>query len=196
MPVFKKGKFNLNLGFVSIGGEFEEDDRQCAWELYCELISRVAVSGKIDDLEKLDFSGEVYAESFESLYRFFQEARQIMRRYPVGTINFDQAPQDHLGFFIASLLEVIIRPFLEKWRAGYRYWWDNQSDKSLSPFLRPIQYARCDELLADWTAVRKFCRDTAKELAETYSLKDVTEIMPKGLRAKWIEETRLVTNET
>ena len=196
MPVFKKGRFNLNLGFISVGGEFEEDDRQCAWELYCELISRVAVSGKIDDHNKIDFSGEIYAESFDSLYRFFQEARQIMKRYPVGTINIGQAPQGHLGFFIASLLEVIIRPFLEKWQAPYRYWWEHQSDQTLSPFRRQSQYPLHDELLTDWTAVRKFCRDTAKELAETYKLRDVTEVMPKGLRTQWIRETRQVVNES
>src|SRR5437879_3728424 len=92
MPVFSKGSFNLNLGFVSLGGEMNEQDRQCAWELYCELVTRVAVIGKLDDQEKLDFSGEIYAESFDSLYQFFGEARGIMRKYPVGCLTLGQAP--------------------------------------------------------------------------------------------------------
>ena len=34
---------------VQIGGELADEDRQCAWELYTELSTRVAVTGKSDD---------------------------------------------------------------------------------------------------------------------------------------------------
>ncbi len=84
MPVFTKGSFKVNLGFVQIGGEFDELDRQCAWELYCEIVTRVAVRGSLDADGNEVFDGEVYAESLDSLYNFFLESRQIMKRYPVG----------------------------------------------------------------------------------------------------------------
>ena len=48
MPVFRNGRLKIDLGFVTLGGELDEADRQCAWELCCELISRVGVTGKVD----------------------------------------------------------------------------------------------------------------------------------------------------
>jgi hypothetical protein len=46
MPEIKEGSFELNLGFVKLGAKLSEDDRQCAWELYTEIVTRVAVVGK------------------------------------------------------------------------------------------------------------------------------------------------------
>ena len=65
---------------ITLGGELSEEDRQCAWELYTELSTRVAVTGKPGDPECQDFSGELYIESFQSLYSFFQEAIEITEK--------------------------------------------------------------------------------------------------------------------
>jgi hypothetical protein len=45
MTVIKKGNFLIDIGFVKLGADFEESDRQCAWELYTELATRIAVTG-------------------------------------------------------------------------------------------------------------------------------------------------------
>src|SRR5262249_26057477 len=84
MPTLTKGSFSLNLGIVKLGGDLSDDDRQCAWELYTELSTRVAVTGKADDPDCVQFGGELYIESLDSLYNFFWEARGIMRKFPVG----------------------------------------------------------------------------------------------------------------
>ena len=52
MAVMTKGTFSIDIGFVKLGGDFTEDDRQCAWELYTELATRVAVTGKPKDPER------------------------------------------------------------------------------------------------------------------------------------------------
>ena len=75
-----KGSFSLNLGIVCPGGTLTDEDRQCAWELYTELSTRVAVTGKTGDPECYDFGGELYIESLASLYDFFQEARKDPQR--------------------------------------------------------------------------------------------------------------------
>ena len=75
MVTLTSGTIKLDLGFVSFGAEFAEYDRQCAWELYTEITTRVAVSGKRDDPECSDFFGEPYIESLAPLCKFFQEAR-------------------------------------------------------------------------------------------------------------------------
>lgn len=175
MPVMKKGTFSIDIGFIKLGADFEESDRQCAWELYTELATRVALTGKPKDPDCLDFSGEVYAESLASLYTFFGEARKIMRQFPVGSIG-PQKIENHLGALIHRSMRDVLRPFLETWQADYRYWWENISDKSLPPFQRQAQYPKIDEMLTQWSDVRAIMRAIQDELVKMYKLVDVTKL--------------------
>jgi len=150
MPVLTRGNFTLNLGIACISTEISEEDRQCAWELYCELTSQVALMGKEDAHGELVFTGELYDQSLDSLYAFFRETRGLMRRYPVGRLAAGSA-QNHLEFFIAALLEVVIRPFLEQWQAGYRHWWHRECERlpQASPFERQEGYPQLGKMLED-----------------------------------------------
>lgn len=173
MPILTKGSFSLNLGIVQLGGELADDDRQCAWELYTELTTRVAVTGKPSDPDCSDFSGELFIESLESLYTFFQEARRIMRRFPVGRLSASQ--KDHLGVMVNRIMTKVLRPFLEKWQIDYRHWWDQQSNPRLAPLQRQAEYPQLKEFLADWSAVRWLMREVQKELVRVYGLVDVNQ---------------------
>jgi hypothetical protein len=168
MPEIKRGSFSLNLGVFSMQAEVSEEDRQCAWELYCEIVTRVAIFGKVTDPTAEDFSGEVMIESFESLHNFFRETRALMRRFPVGRLAADQ--NQHLGLLINDLIVHVLRPFLEQWQADYHHWWGLQTDPAVSPFIRQQEYPRSKELLADWTALRLLARDLSQLLVETYDL--------------------------
>ncbi len=172
MPNIRKGSFELNLGLVKLGAEVAEEDRQCAWELYTEIATRVAVCGKPGDPECTDFEGELYIESVESLYRFFQEVRLIMRRFPVGKLNASN--QDHLGILANRIMTSVLRPFLEKWQIKYRHWWENESNPRLSPLQRQTNFPELRQFLADCSAVRTIMRAVRDELAATYQLVDVT----------------------
>lgn len=176
MAVMKKGNFAIDLGFVKLGADFEETDRQCAWELYTELATRVALTGKPKDPDCTDFSGEVYAESLISLYTFFGEARKIMRQFPVGTIG-DRKIENHLGALIHRSMRDVIRPFLETWQADFRYWWEEKSDKSLPPFERQAQYPKVKEMTAQWSDLRAIMRAIQDRLVAEYKLVDVSKLM-------------------
>lgn len=175
MAVLKKGTFTIDIGFVKLGADFEESDRQCAWELYTELATRVAVTGKSKDPDCTDFSGEVFAESLISLYTFFGEARKIMRQFPVGAINA-RGIENHLGALIHRAMRDVIRPFLETWQADYRFWWENTSDKTLSPFKRQLAYPKIKEMTSQWSDVRAIMRAIQDELVGIYKLVDVTKL--------------------
>lgn len=172
MAVLKKGTFAIDLGFVKLGADFEESDRQCAWELYTELATRVALTGKPKDEDCTDFSGEVWAESLGSLHTFFGEARKIMRTFPVGTIG-QLKIENHLGALIHRSMRDVLRPFLETWQAEYRYWWET-ADKALPPFERQATYPRAKELLRQWSDLRAIMRAIQDELVVAYKLVDVT----------------------
>ncbi len=171
MPVLNRGSFSLNLGIVKLSGELTDDDRQCAWELYTELSTRVAVAGKPNDPECNDFEGELYIESLLSLYKFFKEARIIMRKFPVGKLSGNH--RQHLGVMMNRMMSGVLRPFLEKWQIKYRYWWENESNPRLSPFQRQQEFLDLESFLSDWADVRWLMRELQKELVKVYSLVDV-----------------------
>jgi hypothetical protein len=178
MAVIKKGTFAIDIGFVKLGADFEESDRQCAWELYTELATRVALTGKTKDSDCTDFSGEVYSESLSSLYAFFGEARKIMRNFPVGTIG-QLKVENHLGAMIHRSMRDVLRPFLETWQADYRHWWEHEADLNLPPFERQQAYPRLKEFISNWSDVRAIMRAIQDELVIAYKLVDVTKFQEK-----------------
>jgi len=170
MATVSKGSFSLNLGFITIGGELSEEDRQCAWELYTEIVTRLAVNGR--DCEELanQFEGEVYAESFSSLYSFFKEARGIMRKFPVGRI--ENVSEYHLGKFTCAIMNDVMRPFLEKWQGKYRHWYcqERSCNPDKTPFDIQENYPELSEMLNDWSDLRYVMREVAGRLANEYDL--------------------------
>jgi hypothetical protein len=178
VAILSKGTFSLNLGFVTVGGELEEIDRQCAWELYTELATRVSVTGKLDDPDCTNFAGELYIESLDSVYRFFQSARDIMKKFPVGKTG---SANNHLGVMISRVFSHVLRPFLEKWQVRYRHWWEEESNPRLFPLDRQAEFQEIDAFLSDWSSVRWLMRQLQEELVLKYSLVDVAEaINPLG----------------
>ncbi len=187
MPEIKKGIFSLNLGFLQVQTEVTEQDRQCAWELYTEICTRLSLTGKRDDFECKDFSGEVLSESLDSVHIFFREARGIMRKFPVGRLEQDKTK--HLGVLINDLFVHVLRPFLEKWQADFRHWWKlAESDEHLqvlTPFKRQEKYPKYKALIKDWKNMRLLMRELQSALLKAYVLVDVDEasrLLPKGKR--------------
>ena len=48
-------------------------------------------------------------------------------------------------------------------------------------------------MLADWSVVRRFCRETADELAKAYALVDILGAIPLEVREAWLQEDTEVT---
>lgn len=170
--ILEKGSFELDLKLIKLKADLSDIDRQCAWELYTELSTRRAVTGKLSDPKCKDFGGEIYVESLDSLYRFFQESRSIMRKFPVGRLSLGQ--QNHLGALVFRMMQDVLRPFLEKWHGQFRHWWDNESNNSLPPFARQVTFPKHEDFLRDWTNLRWMMRRVQKRLVEVYKLVDVT----------------------
>ncbi len=168
MPEISEGSLSINFGVLKLTGKLSEQDRQCAWKLYTEIVTRVAVTGKRRDKRADDFSGEVLSESLSSLYKFFQEARQIMKEFPVGKL--EEKNQNHLGLLIHDLLADVLRPFLEKWQADFRAWWERQEHTEFSWFELQERYPKHDDLLHDWAQLRRLMRQLENKLCEEYKL--------------------------
>lgn len=172
MASFDQLTIGVDLKIFKLTGKLTDADRQAAWELYVELSTRTALVGKHDDAHALDFAGEVWAESLDSMHEFFGRARAIARSYPVGRIRDPR--QQHLGVVTHRLLSQVLRPFLERWQARYRWWWETRADPALEPFERQRAYPERDGLIRDWTVVRRALRGFQAHIADTYQLQAIT----------------------
>jgi hypothetical protein len=163
-----EGGFAIDFGVVKLSGKLSEQDRQCAGNSTRKIVTRVAVILANDAMKtSADFSGEILVESLASLHAFFQEARAIMKSFPVGKLKEKQ--QAHLGTLIHDLLADVLRPFLEKWQADLRSWWDSQN-KATNWFDLQKKYPRYRELLEDWTHLRRLMRTLEHKLRDEYKL--------------------------
>ena len=94
----EKVKFNLKIADIELS--FEEADKDAAWELYVEMLTRITTqalpSKKGDEQTALD-----------SVYSLFPTTRKILRRRGRKTIAFTKVA--------IPVLNQIVRPFTAKW---------------------------------------------------------------------------------
>lgn len=111
-PVVLK-KVTLSLPFGIGGVEFKPDstERDAAWELYVELVTRVAV-------QSLNPQEGLVREAMNSLYSLFGSTREILRKVgpSVG------ASHDSVGGIAIAVLNNGLRPFLSKWHPLLQEW--------------------------------------------------------------------------
>jgi hypothetical protein len=188
MPTFRKGHFCIDLSFRPAEGEVAAEDRQCAWEIYVEMISRTAVCGATTTKGENIFGGEILSESFDSLYRFAEDARAILRRYPVGRVEPDR--RDHLGFFLARLLEIVIGRFLNKWRGRYCLWWKHATTQQQDPFECQKTYPHLEQLIEEWVELRRCCGEVAVGIESAYRFPPLLDAIPVHVRDEWEDEAR------
>jgi hypothetical protein len=189
--VFRKGHFRMEMRLQPLDGELAAEDRQCAWELYCEMVSRSAVCGTLDAEGKEFFEHELLIESLRSFKEFADEARTLVRRFPAGRAGATAAATEHLGWYIARLLAVAIEPFLEKWHARFCHWWetDGLTAPRENPFARQRRYDFYSDLVAEWTWVRVLCRDIVAELRGAYGFAALLDAVPQHVREEWRAES-------
>jgi CheY-like chemotaxis protein len=159
--------------FFKLGLDGEELDRQFAWELYAELSTRSAVTGKPSDPTCTNTQGELYYESFASLIAFCKELRSLLRSFPASEASKyipESGASKHLGALMLDITCVVLNPFLDKWRQDYTSWWEFESNKNLPATERQQQYPKLQEMLVDWRHVKKTMRAVQIVVAKEYNL--------------------------
>ena len=90
----------LNLGFMETEWEPQVKDSEAAWEMYVELLTRIATQPLSDD------SG-LENSALTSVYSLFGITREILRRYGKDSIGFAK--------IAIIILNQVIRPFTARW---------------------------------------------------------------------------------
>ena len=101
--LFKKfhlEKVRLNLHAVQLEVSFQEADKDAAWELYVEMLTRIVT-------QPLPSEAGDEKTALDSVYSLFSSTREILRRRGRGTIQFSKVA--------IPVLNQVVRPFTAKW---------------------------------------------------------------------------------
>ena len=102
---FRLEKIRLNLSVVALEIDFNENDRDAAWELYIEMLTRIVTqplpAGSGDERAALD-----------SVYSLFPTTREILRRQGRNALQFSKVA--------IPVLNQVVRPFTAKWHGESR----------------------------------------------------------------------------
>jgi hypothetical protein len=117
----KSVEVGLDLKFFSIKGTWEpnEAERRAAWELYVELITRVATVPLVHGLLR---------EALSSMYNLFVSSREILRRYGPDIAESKPDGQYSFGFICVAMLNFVLRPLLSEWHPALESWEQRRPD--------------------------------------------------------------------
>lgn len=103
-------KIGLPFGVGEIGGVWVPDSRErdAAWEMYIELVTRVGV------VELQEDEGLI-REALVSLYSLFATTRDILRRYGPGVAQPGPGATVSFGHLAVGVLNHALRPVLAEW---------------------------------------------------------------------------------
>ncbi len=109
--VLKQVTVSLPFGIGSASWESDPTERKAAWEMYMELVTRIAV-------QPLDSEEGLMREALNSLYSLFGSTREILRTSgpQVG------ASRKSVGGIAIAVLNNGLRPFLAKWHPILQEW--------------------------------------------------------------------------
>ena len=107
----------LGWGPAKLSGEWRPDqtERDAAWELYVELITRISVAPLRSD-------DGVLREALLSLHQLFGVTREILRKYGPALARPPKVGEYRFGHLAIWMLNGVLRPFLSRWHPLLLEW--------------------------------------------------------------------------
>jgi hypothetical protein len=100
LETWKLTGLKLNLGVLSTDFAPRPADRQAAWELYVELLTRITTQPLPEQ------AGDEQA-ALDSVYSLFASTREVLRRNGPDSLN--------LARIAIPMLNQVVRPFTARW---------------------------------------------------------------------------------
>ena len=163
----------INLHFLEVSGTWKPNDaeRRAAWELYVEIITRVAAV-------PLAQSDGLLREALSSLHSLFQTTRDSLRRYGPAVAEPKPDGQYNFGFLAIALLNFGIRPLLARWHPSLEDW-ESARPINQSRSEHERMWVRAPLLREDLTATAKLLMSYASTLAEACGVPDLADAVPQ-----------------
>lgn len=135
-------KLSLNVGFLSTEINFQDNDKNVAWELYIEMTTRIITQPLPDK------HGDEKT-ALDSIFSLFSTTREILKKYGRKTIQFSK--------IAIPVLNQIVRPFTVKWHklSTENCFQDTEKCKEFRKELKGLQteLKKYNRLLADIAGV-------------------------------------------
>ncbi|GAA2606582.1 hypothetical protein [Paractinoplanes durhamensis] len=164
----------VDLKFISVKGTWKPSvaEREAAWELYVELITRVSV---------VPLQGGILREALSSYYTLFAGSRDVLRKYGPQVAEPKPDGQYSFGFLTVAMLNRALRPVLSYWHPELSAWEATRAEGA-----SPVEHERAWEheplLRQDLEAARKILAEYAKLLGAACGVPDLSAAVP-GLAA-------------
>jgi len=158
----------LNLGVAQLKGTWKPDDtqRRAAWELYVELVTRIAVV-------PLAGNEGLLREALTSLYALFAITRDVLRRHGPQVAMPTRDSEYSLGQIAVAVLNDELRPLLARWHPALEEWEARRPpDSSRVAHEDAWEHARA--LRAELAGTRRRLADYAALLATACGVPDLT----------------------
>jgi hypothetical protein len=142
-------KVNITLPFIgSVEGTWEADERQrqAAWEMYVEMVTRISV------VELRPGEGSL-REALSSLYSLFASTRQILRQHGPSVAQPQGKGDLSFGYLAVAVLNAVLRPLLARWHVDLSVH-EAARPAHLSAVEHERAWERVDELSAELERVR------------------------------------------
>lgn len=147
-------KLKLTTGFLDLEFEPNDKDRQAAWELYVELLTRVAT-------QPLPPGHGDEAAALRSLYSLFPTVREVLRRNGSDCIEMTK--------LAVLVLNQIVRPVTTKWHG-----WEMAAQRDgKNVFDDPKS---CKDFRQDLHEVQTQLRRVQRALAYIAQVEDLTQL--------------------
>lgn len=150
----KKVSLSLPFGIGSAEWEVNTIESKAAWELYIELVTRIAV-------QALDSEEGLAREAMNSFHSLFASTRDILRKAGPGV----GAAHDSVGGIAVAVLNNGLRPFLSKWHPLLQTW-EAQRAPTVSPKVHEQAWDHILTLRGELEALRQDLTKYAEALAE------------------------------
>jgi hypothetical protein len=169
----KSIEVGLDLKFFKITGTWEPNDaeRRAAWELYVELITRVAVV-------PLPVGEGLLREALTSLYSLFAATREILRRHGPSIAEPKPDGQYNFGYLSVTMLNAVVRPVLTRWHPVLEEW-ENTRLPQRSQAEHERQWPQADQLREELDRTRTILASYASLLAAACGIPDLSAAIPK-----------------
>ena len=130
---------NLGIGNSSVKFSYSKKDQEIAYKIWVELSTR-----KIG--LRFDKENDVIKEVYDSWYKFFETARELLKDIPGNRIPYS----GDLIELTEKVLNIGLRPHLTKWQAKYRRWNEEELKRENgTPQDNQKKYPEYDALVED-----------------------------------------------
>jgi hypothetical protein len=166
-------QIGLNLPFLQISGTWQpnDDEREAAWELYVELITRVAVV-------PLGPEQGLLSEALASFYSLFATTRDILRKHGPSIAEPKPRGQYNFGYLAVAMLNLVIRPLLAHWHPVLDDW-ETSRPPGQSRLEHEAAWPRNSELRTEFERTRAALLEYANLLAAACGVPDLSAAIPR-----------------